>query len=32
VFSDLTRLVGVDEVIAFLVQHGGLPARQLATA
>jgi urease accessory protein len=31
VFSDLTRLVGVDEVIAFLVQHGGLPARQLAT-
>jgi urease accessory protein len=32
VFSDLTRLVGVDEVIAFLVQHGGLSARQLATA
>jgi len=27
VFSDLTRLKGVDAVIAFLVAHGGLPAR-----
>jgi urease accessory protein len=32
VFSDLTRLKGVDEVIDFLVQHGGLPARQLVEA
>jgi urease accessory protein len=30
VFSDLTRLVGVDEVIAFLVAKGGLPARDAA--
>jgi urease accessory protein len=29
VFSDLTRLKGVDEVIDFLVAHGGLPARRL---
>ena len=27
VFSDLTRLKGVDEVIAFLVARGGLPMR-----
>jgi urease accessory protein len=32
VFSDLTRHKGVDEVIDFLVQHGGLPARQLVEA
>jgi urease accessory protein len=29
VFSDLTRLAGVEEVIAFLVAQGGLPARRL---
>jgi urease accessory protein len=30
VFSDLTRLVGVEAVIDFLVLQGGLPARTLA--
>jgi len=32
VFSDLTRLAGVDAVIEFLVQQGGLRARTLETA
>jgi urease accessory protein len=26
VFTDLTRLVGVDEIVGFLVERGGLPA------
>jgi urease accessory protein len=32
VFTDLTRLVGVDEIIGFLVTHGGLPAPMSAVA
>jgi len=31
VFSDLTRLTGVDEVVDFLVRQGGLPALRLET-
>lgn len=30
VFTDLTRLTGLDEVIAFLARAGGLPTRQAA--
>jgi urease accessory protein len=32
IFTDLTRLVGVDEIIGFLVAQGGLPAPMSAVA
>jgi urease accessory protein len=32
VFTDLTRLIGVDEIIGFLVERGGLPAPAKAMA